>query len=316
MHALSKTAHKPISNRSQASFPLRFLSAEPNVGLGMQHPTHPDGFEAIPGYRLKVPKLAKPRHRHIAELTYGSPPMKLQVGEGAPTQTQVLDTTLYPWRANVMLKIVVPGKTDVFLGSGWFVGPCAVVTAAHAVYPREPGIYTGWASQVEVIPGLNGDSNPPPFGSFTSSLFYCPDGWQSDGDLRLDYGVVLLNQSIGSQVGTYGYATYSDDDLRSSVANLAGYPEYKPDGGAAKGTQWYDAGNVADVDESFIYYHLETQPGESGSCVFKNAGDQRYAMAIHTAGQGGVGAQTGPDRGVRIIEPVFENLQQWATMRG
>ena len=117
-------------------------------------------------------------------------------------------------------------------------------------------------------------------------------------------------------MGTYGYATYSDADLKSSIANLAGYPESKPDGSAANGTQWYDAGNVVNVDDSFIYYYLDTQPGESGSCVYRSLGEQRYAMAIHTAGQDGAGAQNGVDRGLRIIEPVFENLQQWASMQG
>ncbi|MGA8761675.1 MAG: hypothetical protein WB562_02205 [Candidatus Sulfotelmatobacter sp.] len=213
------------------------------------------------------------------------------------------------------MRITVPNSLATFLASGWFIGPYAVVTAAHAVYPREPGIYTGWASQVEVIPGLDGDSSTPPFGSCMSNVFYCPDGWQSCGDLSLDYGVVLLSQGIGSQVGTYGYSTYSDDDLRSAVANLAGYPEYKPDGSPAQGTQWYDSASVVNVDDSFIYYNMGTQPGESGSCVYRNIGDLRYAMAIHTAGPTG-GTANGLDRGLRIIEPVFENLQQWATMHG
>ena len=316
MSALSKAAHKPVSNRNHVEAPARFLREDPHVGIGTQHPTHPDGFEAIPGYHLRPRTTPKPRLRNIRELTYGSRAFKLQTAANAATQTQVSDTTIYPWRANAMLKITVPGKTSIFLGSGWFIGPYAVITAAHAVFPREPGIYTGWASQIEVIPGLNGDSNPPPFGSFTSNSFYCPDGWQSDGDVRLDYGAVLLSQGVGSQVGTYGYATYSADDLRSTVANLAGYPEYKPDGTPAQGTQWYDAASIVNVDDSFVYYQMETQPGESGSCVYRNIGDQRYAMAIHTAAQGSAGGPDDLDRGLRIIEPVFENLQQWASMQG
>ena len=111
-------------------------------------------------------------------------------------------------------------------------------------------------------------------------------------------------------MGTYGFSTYSDDDLTKAVANIAGYPEYKPDGTPAGGTQWYEAGHVTHVDDSFIYYELDTGPGESGSSLYRNVGDLRYAMAIHTAGQNGT------DRGVRITEPVFENLQQWSSMHG
>jgi glutamyl endopeptidase len=317
MSSIPKSAHNPVSSRSGVKAPVRFLSHEPHLGVGDRHPTHPSGFEAIEGYRLRSRKAAEPRMRNVSELTYGSRTLKSQVGAAPSSQTQVSDTTLYPWRANALLKITVPGKSDTFLGTGWFVGPYAVVTAAHVVYPREPGVYTGWAVQIEVIPGLNGISSTPPFGSFISNNLACPDGWQSEGDLRLDYGVVLLTQGVGSQVGTYGFSTYSDDDLKSAVANLAGYPEYKPDGTPAQGTQWYDAGNVMHVDESFIYYDLATQPGESGSCVYRNIGEQRYAMAIHTAGQDvGGGSQNGTDRGLRITEPVFENLQQWAAMQG
>jgi len=311
---LPQSAHNPVSSRAGSHAPSKFLTHPPSAGVGDRHPAHPDGYEAIEGYRLTSPKPEPERRlRSITELTYGSRKFELQAGEAASTQTQITETTLYPWRANAFLKVNVPGKSETFLGTGWFIGPYAVATAAHVVFPREAGIYTGWASLIEVIPGLNGIVNPPPYGTFTSDNFHCPDGWQSEGDLRLDYGVVLLTQGVGSQVGSYGFATYSDDDLNTAVGNLAGYPEYKPDGSPALGTQWYDAGSIVQVDPWFIYYDLDTQPGESGSCVYRNIGEQRYAMAIHTAGQQG-GA--GSDRGLRISEPVFQNLQQWASMQG
>jgi glutamyl endopeptidase len=315
MRALPASAHAPISNRGQSVPPKRFMSREPNFGQGARHPAHPDGFEAIDGFRIKPPATRKkPRVRSIRELTYGSRSFKLQTGKASNSQTQIGDTSLYPWRVNCLLKITVPGKTEAFLGTGWFIGPYAVITAAHAVYPREPGIYVGWASQIEVITGANG-SGKPVHDPITSSLFYCPDGWQSDGDLRLDYGAIILNQGIGSEVGFYGYATYSDSDLLSSVANLSGYPQLKPDQTPANGTQWYAAGNVGSVDESFVYYYLDAESGESGSCVYRNIGDQSYAMAIHVASQGS-DPSTALDRGLRITEPVFENLQHWSSLTG
>jgi glutamyl endopeptidase len=298
-----------VSSGGKITIPKRFLSREPLLGQSGRNPVNSRGFEAIPGYELQAPS-AKPagRVRNIRELTYGPTVARLQIGLVPGTQTEVSDTTLYPWRATGALEITVQGKTDTFLGTGWFISPYAVITAAHAVYPREAGIYTGWASTIKVIPGLNGTAQP--FGTFTSNLFYCPEGWQSTGDVQLDYGVVLLNQGVGSQVGTFGYATYADSDLLSAVANLAGYPLNTPSGSPAQGTQWYGASNISNVDESFIYYNLGTQSGESGSCVYRIIGNQSYAMAIHTAATDTV------DRGLRIIEPVFENLQQWASMRG
>jgi V8-like Glu-specific endopeptidase len=313
MTTLSASAHKPTSNRGTSAPTQRFLSREPYFGRGARQPVDANGFEKLAGFKIRKPTLPKRRLRHISELTYGPRSAQLQIAQTTSAQTPVPDTTLYPWRANAQLKISVPGKTDLFLGTGWFIGPYAVITAAHAVFPQEPGVYSGWASAIEVTPGLNG--NAIPFQSFSSTLFYCPDGWQSQGDLRLDYGVVLLNQGIGSQVGMYGYATYVDNDLQSAVANLGGYPENQPDGTPANGTQWYSAGNVVNVDQYFIYYQLDSLAGESGSCVYRNLGDQSYAMAIHTAAQSG-DSQGALDRGLRITEPVFENLQQWASMTG
>ena len=317
MSAPSKAAHASSSNRTAAAPPRRFHSVDPYFGKdGKRQETDDAGFEAISGYKMPVLKKHRVKqNRHVSELTYAStvrgPRLQLQTEEAAAVQTRVTDTTLYPWRANAALKIIVPGKSDIFWGTGWFIGPYAVITAAHAVFPRETTAYTGWASQIAVLAGLNGSDQDPPYGSVISTHFVCPTGWQSDGDPSLDYGVVLLDQGLGLEVGTFGYATYSDDDLNSAVANLSGYPFLAPDGSPAEGTQWYGAGNLVNVDESFIYYDLQTQAGESGSCVYRNIGDQSYAMAIHCAGT----PNNTLDRGLRIIEPVFQNLQQWASMR-
>jgi V8-like Glu-specific endopeptidase len=122
--------------------------------------------------------------------------------------------------------------------------------------------------------------------------------------------VVLLPDGLGSQVGTYGYSTYADADLRSAIANLAGYPVAPPDAAQPPGRQWYGANNVSQVDDSFVYYDLSTVAGESGSAVYRNIGSNSYVMAIHTS------ASSNQNRGVRIIDPVYGNIQQWAGMHG
>lgn len=316
------SAHVPVSSL-ECTAATQFPSRPPTPGQGARHVVDSRGFEAIAGLQvdLRPTTPGPPRLRSISELTYPEPPPTTKKPLSAlaldaltfapPLQTRITDTTLYPWRLNAELKISVPGSTDLFLGTGWFIGPYAVITAAHAVYPRQSGVYTGWASQIEVIPGMNGLDSPPPYGSFKSSLFYCPDGWAQQGGLQYDYGVILLNQAVGSDVGTFGYAVYADYDIQSAVANLAGYPVNAPDGSPAQFTEWYAAGNVAKVDDFFVYYNLGTMPGESGSCVYRNLGDQSFAMAVHTAG-----FDSGLNRGLRITPPIFNNLQTWASMQG
>jgi V8-like Glu-specific endopeptidase len=312
----SVAAHEPVSSRDETSGPGRFFSSAPSLGGdARRQQVDPAGFEAVAEFQL--PQGAPPPPggiRAASELTYGQPAevaaAPFPPGAPAANRTPVPDTTLYPWRANAALLITVPGHAESFLASGWFIGPYAVITAAHAVYPREPGGYTGWASQIKIIAGLNGFPNPGPLGEVTSKLFYCPTGWQGSGDQRLDYGVVLLNQAIGLKTGTYGYATYAANDLQSSVANLAGYPVVSPDHSAPQGRQWYGASNVLNVDDSYVYYNLGTLPGDSGSCVYRNIGEQSYAMAVHTSTDGSI------NRGIRIIEPVYNNLRMWASMHG
>jgi glutamyl endopeptidase len=308
MHRLSYAAHVPVSSRALKAIEYRVRSSPPSFGGdGRRYPVSPEGFEAIPDYRPKTGAQRIAPRRNISELTYGPPVARLQVGTVGSTQVPVANTQIYPWRATAALQISVPHTTETFYGTGWFIGPRTVITAAHVVYPREGESYLGWAGEIEVIPGQNGP-NAAPYGSFKSTTFYCPTAWQADGDVRVDYGVIVLADPIGNLLGSFGYATYADDDLRSTMANLSGYPLISPDGSGIDGRQWYSAGDVFSVDESFIYYQLDTRDGESGSCVYRNIGDDSFAMAIHTAA-------TGPgDRGLRIIEPVYENLQTWAAL--
>lgn len=319
------SAHKVVCNLDEAGT-RRFFSSDPHLGRDEQrYPVNARGFEAIPEYEIATkPEIRDSLFRAITELTYPrerarrmTPSPTTQLGDAnelssgvrsGSTPTVVPDSQIYPFRVNAALLVSIPGSAKPFTATGWFIGPYAVVTAGHVVHPFGEGGYTGWVSSVEVIPGLNGMTDPPPFGKTTSVRFLCPIGWEQDRDPRVDYAVVLLSQGLGSIVGNYGYATYSDNDLHAAIANLGGYPVVAPDGSIANGKQYYSAGPIQNVDGSFVYYDLGTQGGDSGACVYRNVGTQSYAMAVHTGGGD-------RDRGVRIIEPVYQNFQQWASMR-
>lgn len=302
--------HTPVGSRDASQPPKRFFSTEPSMPSNrMRQPVNPAGHEALAGFALppRPAKLAAPRIRSITELTFPKP--KASIAAAAPalavTQTVVPDTTAYPFCANCSLHIKIPGSTETFIATGWFAGPYAVITAAHAVFPREPGGYVGWAASIDVVPGQDGDGTRPN-GFSTSSTFFCPIGWQQTGDEHLDYGVVLLPDGLGSQVGAYGFSTYADADLLSSVANLGGYPVIPQ----PPGKQWYGANNMMQVDASFVYYEVGASGGESGAGVYRNIGSLPYVMAIHTASSGN------ENRAVRIIQPVYQNIQSWAGMHG
>jgi V8-like Glu-specific endopeptidase len=315
--------HQTSSSLDEARVPQPFLSTPPSFGQDNQRqPVAPEGVAALPGFAL--PPAAPPaapqeeRLRSITELTYGVPEPPPEAVPGLPEflpaagRTPIPDTRIYPWRANAALIITVPGHAEPFLGTGWFVGPHAVITAGHAVYTRQPGGHVGWVTSVKVVPALNGFPIPdvPPFDFDETRAFEAPIAWQQQGVEALDYGVVLLKKGLGLKVGTFGFSTFSSNDILSSVANLSGYPVLSPDNTQPRGRQWYGAGNVTGVDDSFVFYNIGAMGGDSGSCVFRNIGEQPFAMAIHT------GASGGTNRGVRITASVYANLQRWASMRG
>lgn len=316
--SLNNTAHETSSSLEQVRNPEPFFSTPPTAGAdNRRQPINVRGFADLPGIALPQDDLfappQQPQIRSITELTYGTPEppdadAPADLLPSAP-RAPVEDTSLYFWRATAALLITVPGHSGTFVSTGWFIGPYAVITAAHAVYPRKQGGHTGWVSRVEVVPGMDGFDGARPFGSAFSQNFQCPIAWQNHGAEAQDYAVVLLSQGLGLTVGTYGFATYSSNDIMSSLAHLAGYPVVPPQGAGPHGRQWYGVGSVTGVDDSFVYHNLGTILGDSGSCLHRLIGEQPHAMAIHTSA-----ANVG--RGIRITPPVYANLQMWAGMRG
>src|SRR5271157_3349706 len=79
-------------------------------------------------------------------------------------RVRILDTELAPWRMICALRMQ-GGSGAGAIGTGWFIGPRTVITAGHCVFSNY--FFGGWASTIEVIPGLNGngsDASARPYG--------------------------------------------------------------------------------------------------------------------------------------------------------
>ena len=72
---------------------------------------------------------------------------------GRDERVRILDTELPPWRMICALRMRGPSGAGA-IGTGWFIGPRTVLTPGHCVFSRM--FFGGWASTIEVIPGLNG----------------------------------------------------------------------------------------------------------------------------------------------------------------
>ena len=231
-------------------------------------------------------------------------------------RVRILDTDLNPWRMICALRMRGPSGAGA-IGTGWFIGPKTVLTAGHCVYSTT--FFDGWASTIEVIPGLNGPGDGPetrPYGSVTSQRFSSIDRWTSQEDADFDIGCIHLDEPLGSQVGWFAVAALEPERLESFLVNVSGYPA---DRGA--GAEQYHARNrVLRVAERRLFYEVDTYGGQSGAPVWIHEDDDAppLAIGVHAYGTGGTPSGFGitANSAPRIIPEVLETLTGWVESDG
>lgn len=231
---------------------------------------------------------------------------------GSAQRTRVADTRQYPYRAIARLRITdADGK--LILGTGFFIGPRTVITAAHCLFVRDnPNpARNGPVRSVEVIPGLDDDHGNEfrPFGSSTSTDLRPHSLWVDQGLSMKDYGAIILKpaEPLGNTVGTFGFGVYPNDVLRNVTANVSGYPgplEIRP--GETAHTQLFHSVPVDNAEmPARVSYRADTSRGHSGAPVWRIIEHRRFAFAIHTIGVATIKV------GIRINEDVFADLTAW-----
>ncbi len=222
---------------------------------------------------------------------------------GDPVAENVIDeddrqritaTQDYPWRAICSLLITAANGTG-WSGTGWFISPRTIATAGHNLYIHQEG---GWAQSITVIPGRNGTESP--HGRHSSTHYCSVKGWRDRKDSRFDYGAILLDRPWGDDLGYFGFDNRSDSDLQSYQVNVAGYP-----GDKERGTLWWHARDVGEVNAHSFSYLVDTYRGQSGAPVWAKLEDDRVGLGIHTYGSDTSNSAT------RINQPVFDNLKRW-----
>lgn len=226
----------------------------------------------------------------------------LEVVIGRDDRVQIANTRALPWKRICHLNIkTATGKS--YLGTGFFVGPRTIITAGHCVYIHSQG---GWAREIIVTPGRNASETP--FKSFTATSFRSVKGWVTDKSRNYDYGAIILpkNVVIPSEIGAFGFASYSNQSLLSRKLNTAGYPGDKP-----SGTLWFHGRKAKSVSTRTITYDIDTAGGQSGSAVWvQDTSGRRTVVGIHTNGS------PKGNSAIRITKSVFENLKRWRAEGG
>lgn len=284
--------HDPVSGGSGAE-----AAAEVDVVTAAEMGA---AAEAAPADDVYVEVNGGPKVQEVSGYVEAAPPTipdALEIVHGADDRVRVGDTTAYPFRTICHLEITAAnGKR--YIGSGAFIGPRVVLTAGHCVYLHADG---GWARQVRVIPGRNG--NTMPYGDATGTRYWSVKGWVNDRDSDYDYAVIVLPSALGSRVGWMGLANLSFFSLLGLNVNTSGYPGDKP-----YGTQWWNANNILAVTGRRLYYRIDTMGGQSGSPVWRFKDGQRHIVGIHTTGGSVFNGAT------RVNDDVFKNLVSWKNL--
>jgi glutamyl endopeptidase len=247
------------------------------------------GWEVPPG---ATPNLPPPRD--AAEGTFG-PRDFLESVIGPDDRSRIDDPDKNPYRWICALHIHCKDGAN-FLGTGFLIGERTVITAGHCVYIA---LHEGWAESIDVIPALNGTGEP--YGELQSSTFHAPDGWVSEADTNVDYGAIVLDDSIGKRTGYFGFGALSDDEITTYEATISGYPA-----DLDRGTKQYShSRNINEVTPRRLFYEIDTFGGDSGAPVFVDMNGKKVVVGIHTTGS------SRTNSGTRINDDVLANLKQW-----
>lgn len=212
---------------------------------------------------------------------------------GTDDRTLIANTTAYPWRTITKLYITFPNGNQGSC-SGALISTKYVLTAGHCIYNESSG---GWATDVEVIPGLNGTYKP--YGSAFATNLRSYTGWTSYEDSNYDFALVTLDRNMGDTTGWLGYSYYRS--INGVTANSGGYP-----GDRGSGTRlYYHYGSVTRTTAQRVNYPIDTAGGQSGSAVYRVNNSDRYVFAVHTT------AGNSFNSGTRIDSQKYDDLNAW-----
>lgn len=235
---------------------------------------------------------------------------------GDDDRKRILDTDLAPWRMICGLRMRGPGGAGA-IGTGWFIGPRTLLTAGHCVFSTQ--FFGGWASTIEVSPGLNGMGDSPrnkPFGSIASTRFSSVDRWTDSEDPDFDIGCIHLDESLGDKVGWFSLAAFPTEELESFLVNVSGYPADRGRGFE----QYHHRNRITRVTDRRIFYEVDTFGGQSGAPVWIHDTETGppIAVGIHAYGVGGTPATLGitANSAPRIIPEVLEKVREWLAQDG
>jgi len=212
---------------------------------------------------------------------------------------RITNTDEYPWSSICKLYITAEDSSH-WIGSGAIIDEFHVLTCGHNVYLHD---YGGWASSVEVVPGMDG--NYEPFGSAMVTNMRSYTEWTQDEMEEHDWAVLTIDTNMGDNTGWLGrqWANPSHS-IYTGTLHTAGYP-----GDLDYGKRmYYTSGDGDSADAYNHWYWLDSAPGQSGSPVWIDDGTNRYIVSINAYSYEN---ETYPNLGTRLNQDKFDQISIW-----
>ena len=185
------------------------------------------------------------------------------------------------------------------VGTGTLIAPRLILTAGHNIFDYVRG---GFAQSVEATLGAQPRVRVQAQTMRTTRQWVEQDSRIQLGTSAFDFGVVVLREPLDSNIRPLRAETTDGKVLREMLLNVAGYP-------ASDLGSLYGARSKPDsINDTRIFYPIETYPGMSGGPVFDYdaASGVRTIRGIHTAWPPGL-----LPTALRITENVLSLIMAW-----
>jgi glutamyl endopeptidase len=191
-------------------------------------------------------------------------------------------------------------------GTGWLVGPRTVITAGHCVFDG-PNL-GGFAARIAVTPGRKGATGP--VNTIPAITFRTLQQWIDTANPEFDIASITLASDVGTQLGVFGVAARSPENLKTHFAHVSGYPRDRGDGAV----QFHDRQPITGTTARRLFYAADTSLGQSGAPVWivDVAGGTPLVVGIHTYGTERTPAELQPANSATLITAeVRGQIQEW-----